>query len=275
MVVTALPASGASQPPELRPADISVLLDKTIAPVISSQRLTGDLAGMQLYILLDDSTRSSSLSLQIPELKNFIRSLPPSTEVAIGYMRNGSAVPAQAFTTDHQKAADALRLPMGIPGGNGSPYFTLSDLTKHWPSKGATGRRAVLMLTDGVDRYYGNSMVDDPYVEAATNDAVKKGVIVYSIYLRGSGFYGRGDRQTLFAQSRLTQVSDTTGGHAYFQNFSDPVSVAPFLEDLAGRFDNQYQVTVEAFNDKGVRTVKVRSVTPAVKLEGPARVYVP
>jgi hypothetical protein len=273
MVVTVKTAHGANAPTDLGADDLAVLVGKTPARFVSSARLTGDLAGMQLFVLLDDSTRASSLGVQLPELKSFVASLPATTEVAIGYMQNGSARLAQDFTTDHQKAASSLRLPMSIPGGNGSPYFALSDLMKHWPSTQPAGRRAVLMLTDGVDRYYDNSIVDDPYVDASVHAALKQGAMVYSIYLHDAGLYDRGGRTTLFAQSRLSQVSEQTGGFAYFQNFSDPVSIAPFLQDFQDRLSHQYQVTVQALN-KGLQPVQVRSELPGVKIQGPTRIDV-
>jgi hypothetical protein len=272
MVITARPQ--ASPPPSLDAGDLAVLQNNTHVPVVSVQRLTGDLAGMQLFILLDDSTRSSSLGTQLPELKKFVEALPSTTQVAIGYMRNGTFGPAQAFTADHQKAAAALRLPMAGAGDNASPYFALSDLAKHWPSKQSTGRRAVLMLTDGVDPYYGTAVMDDPYVDAAIHDALKQGVMVYSIYLRGAGLYGSGSWVTTIAQSRLGQVSQETGGYAYFQGLSDPVTIAPFLNDFEDRLQNQYQVTIEALNQKGVQSVKVRTELPGVKIEAPTHIYV-
>jgi hypothetical protein len=127
---------------------------------------------------------------------------------------------------------------MAIPGVNGSPYFALSDLVKHWPSKQANRRRAVLMLTDGVDRYFGSATRDDPYVDAATKDALKKSVMVYSIYLQGAGLSGRNGWLTNVAQSRLMEVSQETGGYAYFQGFTDPVTISPFLNDLQDRLEN-------------------------------------
>jgi len=275
MVVTAFPAQGANQNPTLDRDDLIVTLHKAPARVIGLQRLSGPLANMQLFVLLDDSTRSSVLGVQIPQLKAFIQSLPASTEVAVGYMRNGTFGQVQGFTVDHQKAAKAVRLPIGVPGENGSPYFALSDLAKHWPSKESTVRRAVLMLTDGVDRYFNNSEVDDPYVDSAIHDSVKKGLVVYSIYLRDAGIYDRGSRTTLFAQSRMNQVSEETGGYAYFQDFTNPVSISPFLDNFQNRLDHQYQVTIEALNVKGIQPVKVRSEVPGLKIEGPTRVYVP
>jgi hypothetical protein len=273
MVITVLRARGGGQPASLEAKDLTVLRGKTPAPVVRFERLTGVLGDMQLFVLLDDSTRSSSLGTHLPELKTFLESLPATTQVAVGYMRNGTFGLAQAFTADHQKAASALRLPVAIPGENGSPYFALSDLAKHWPSKESTDRRAVLMLTDGVDRYYDTANVEDPYVDAAIQDALKDGMLVYSIYLRGAGD-GRSDTVTNFAQSRLSEVSQETGGQAYFQNFSDPVTISPFLSDFQDRLANQYLATIEVFNEKGVQPVKLRTELPGLKIQGPTRIYV-
>jgi len=256
----------------LQADDLTVMLGNNPAPVVRLERLAGDLGDMQLFVLLDDATRSTSLGIQLPELRTFLQSLPATTQVAVGYMRNGTFILAQAFTTDHQKAAGSLRLPAAIPGGNGSPYFALSDLVKHWPSKQSTHRRALLMLTDGVDRYYGTSTVDDPYVETAVHDALKQDVAVYSIYLRGAGLYGRAGWTTTTAQSRLIQVSEETGGYAYFQGFTDPVTISPFLKDFQNRIENQYQVTIDALNAKGVRPVKFRTTLP-LKIQGPKQIY--
>src|SRR5258708_20630954 len=131
MVITVRSTSG-GQPARLEAQDLTVLEGGARAPVIQLQRLAGDVADMQLFVLLDDSTRSSSLGIQLPELKTFLSSLPGTTQVAVGYMRNGTFGLTQAFTSDHQKAAKNLRLPVAIPGENGSPYFALSDLMKRW-----------------------------------------------------------------------------------------------------------------------------------------------
>jgi hypothetical protein len=203
-----------------------------------------------------------------------LASLPASTQVAIGYMRNGTAAISQPFTVDHGKAVRALRLPLGVPGENGSPYFALSDLVQHWPSKEPANRRAVLMLTDGVDRYYDAAIVDDPYVDTAIRDALKQGVMVYSIYLRGAGQYARSGRATNFAQSRLLEVSEQTGGYAYFEGFTDPVTIAPFLKDLQDRLDHQYKAAIEVTSEKGVQPVKVHSEMLGLKIDAPTRIYV-
>ncbi len=274
-MITVRSALGSSLPGSLVKGDVTVQQGNTPAAVVGLQRLVGGLADMQLFVLLDDSTRTSSLGTQIPELKTFLASLPATTQIAVGYMRNGTFAMAQSFTADHQKAVGALRLPEALPGENGSPYFALSDLGKHWPSKQSTGRRVVLMLTDGVDRYYGTADMDDPYVDAAIHDTLKEGVMVYSIYLRGAGLYGRSDWETTIAQSRLMDVSEETGGYAYFLGFTDPVTISPFLKDFQDRLANQYQVTIAALNKKGVQPVKLRTEAHGLKVQSPTHIYVP
>jgi hypothetical protein len=275
MVVTLLPGAGGSRPDNLAPGDINVLLDKAPAPIVRLQRLSGDLADMQLFVLLDDSSRSASLSTHLKELKEFFNSLPPTTQVGVGYMRDGTFSLAQNFTADHQKAGAALRLPMAMPGGNASPYFCLQELLRHWPSSEATYRRAVLMLTDGVDRYNTGGDLEDPYMDAAIHDALRRGVMVYSIYLSGAGTYGRRGRPLIYGQSHLIEVGEETGGYAYFEDFRDPVTITPFLNDLRDRLEHQYQVTFGAVNEKGFVSAKLHTESKGVKVVGPTLVFVP
>ena len=63
----------------------------------------------------------------------FVQNLPEGAQVGLAYMQNGRAVMAQNITADRKLVAEAFRLPSGVPGGNGSPYFCLSDLIKNWP----------------------------------------------------------------------------------------------------------------------------------------------
>jgi hypothetical protein len=272
-IVTVQAKSG-SQPAELSSKDFFVYQGKQRAEVTSVKALQGDNAGLQLFIYLDDSTGPATLGSRLPELKAFIRLLPETTQVAIGYMRNGGFSLAQPFTTEHEDAVNSLRLPMGTPGGNGSPYFALSYLVKHWPSKEHVQRRAVLMLTDGVDRYYSNRQLDDPYVDAAIKDSQHLGVLVYSIYLHGSGFNPGGDWSVTMAQSRLRDVSNKTGGECFLEGMSTPVSLTPYLNQLNDRLAHQYEVTFVANKDAGLLPITIRSELPAVKFVAPKSVVV-
>ena len=234
--------------------------------------LRGERSGLQLVVLLDDSSRGN-LGLQLNDIKSFLTGLPPTTQVAIGYMRNGTPNLVQNFTSDHAQAAKALRLPAGIGGSNGSPYFCLSDLVKHWPGGDRNVRREVIMVTDGVDRYSGARFdPENPYVRAATSDAQKAGVIVYSIYYRGAGRLDRSLQVTDGGQNYLTQVSGDTGGKVYLEGFGNPVSFAPFLSDIQRKLQNQYELTFASTAKPGLQNIRVKTTQPNTTLQWPARI---
>jgi VWFA-related protein len=253
---------------------ISLTANRKSQDVTGWVPLRGSRSGLQLVVLLDDSSRGN-LGLQLNDIKNFLTALPPNAQVAIGYMRNGSPNLVQNFTTDHAAAAKTLRLPEGSAGINGSPYFCLSALAKHWPGGDSNVRREVVMVTDGVDRYSGGRFdPSNPYVQAATSDAQKAGVIVYSIYYRGAGRADRSFVVTDGGQNYLTQVSNDTGGKVYLEGFGNPVSFAPFLSDLQHKLQNQYELTFVSSAKPGLQQIRVKTSQPNTSLEYPASVPV-
>ena len=195
-------------------------------------------------------------------------------------MSNGGVRSATPFTTDHAAAAQALRIPTGIPGISASPYFCLSEFVKHWPGNDermeagpASGNKArfVLMVTNGVDPYNGSTSIlnqDSPYVQAAINDANRAGVAVSSIYYGDAGI--RGGRASFSGQSYLQQVADGTGGEAYYQGTGNPVSFLPFLKQFQVAISETYIASFGADakgegRDQLVR-LKINSSLPKLKL---------
>ena len=253
---------------------ISVSEGRKVQDVAGWVPLRGANADLQLVLLLDDSSRGS-LGLQLNDLKNFLNALPPTTQVALGYMRNGTPNLVQNFTKDHAQAAEALRLPQGSAGINGSPYFCLSDLVKHWPGGDGNVRREVIMVTDGVDRYSGRRFdPENPYVRAAVTDAQKAGVIVYSIYYRGAGRFDQNLTVTDGGQNYLTQLSGETGGKVYLEGFGNPVSFSPFLSDIQRKLQNQYELSFVSTSKPGLQPIRVKTNQPNTSLQWPARVPV-
>jgi VWFA-related protein len=271
-VVTAT-TKGNEATPTIPQDSVKVELGRKPQEVSGWVPLRGSRAGLQLVLLMDDSSRSS-LSLQLNDIKNFIQGLPPSTQIAIGYMRYGNANLVQGFTSDREAAINALRMPISSPGISASPYFCLSDLVKRWPM-GSDVRREVIMVTDGVDRYSGRRYdPEDPYVQAALSDAQKAGVIVYSIYYKGAGRLDRSGFVTDGGQNYLIQVSQATGGEAYYQGFGNPVSFAPFLSDIQRKLENQYELSFSAPPKKGLQQLQVKTNQPNTKLAAPSMIPV-
>jgi hypothetical protein len=258
--------------PTIQAADVMVHQGSTRTTVRDWVPLQGDKAGLQLTIMIDDGA-DTNLGSQLGDLKKFIGGLPSSTEVAVGYMHNGTVGMTQTWTSDHTKAAGSLRLPTSIRGIDASPYIALSDLIKKWPQ--TDKRREVLMITDGVD-LLGGPPPQDPYLDEAIHDAQKAGVIVFSIYFRGEGHFGHSYWRINWGQNYLSQLSEETGGEAYWQGFGNPVSFAPYLDDLTEKLDHQYLLTMVAKPGKkpGLEPVKLRTELHKVELLSADKVYV-
>ena len=160
IVVTAEPKHGTEVPPVNRD-DVMVYEGHDRDRVTEWIPAQGDHAALELFILIDDES-TASLGSQLEDIRTFINAQPTSSQVGVAYMQDGIARIVQNLTADHALAAKSLRLPMGSAGVNGSPYFAVSDLVKRWPA--GTARRQVLMISDGIDRFYGSGDPDDPYV---------------------------------------------------------------------------------------------------------------
>jgi len=273
-LVVTVEARHGSNVPDITRDDVMVYEGRDRDRVTGWLPLQGDHAGLELFILLDDSS-SVSLGSQLEDIRQFISAQPATAKIGIAYMQNGIAQIAQNLTNDHTLAAKALRLPMGSPGANASPYFSLGDLIKRWPA--SDERHEVLMVTDGIDRYWG-SAPDNPYVDTVIEQAQKAGVIVYSIYTPGVGHYGHSYWRTYWGQNFLSQLSDETGGESYYLiGSAPPVTFAPYLEDMAKKLGRQYLLTFIPKPQKkaGMQRVKVQTEVPNAELVSADKVYVP
>jgi hypothetical protein len=274
MVVT-VEAHHGSEVPIIHREDVMVYEGKNRDTVTDWVPAEGDHAALELVLLLDDES-GTNLGSQLDDLKKFIEGQPESTKVAVAYMQDGTARMAQNLTADHAQAAKALRLPLGVAGINASPYFSVSDLVKRWPETSA--RREVVMVSDGIDRYYGTGDLSDPYVDAAISDAQRAGIIVSAIYSPGVGHFAHSRWQSYWGQMYLAQLAEKTGGEAYYIGMTGgPVAFAPYLDDVANRLKHQYLLTFLAKPPKkaGLQRVKIRTEVSNVDLVSAEQVFVP
>jgi len=186
----------------------------------------GEHRSLELMILLDAGS-NTTLGTQLDGILNFINSQPDTTMVGVAYMRDGVAQVVQNLTTDHALAARALRLPVGLRGVNGSPYFFLTDLVKRWPA--TTARRAVVMATDGIDRHYATGDLQDPYLDEAIDNASREGITVSMIYTPGVGHFGHSHWQTYWGQIYLSRVAEETGGEGLLHRFHQATGFVHFV----------------------------------------------
>jgi len=235
----------------------------------------------QVAILIDGGLRLA-IGREIETLRNFVRNLPPGTEVLIGVMQYGH-VRSQGFTTDHAAAAESVSLPEGVPGMSASPYLCLSEFVKQWAGtdQGSMGHaasskaRIALMITDGVDPYNGSTSVlnqDSPYVTAAIKDAQRAGVSVYSIYFGDAGI--RGPSADNSGQNYLNELAEQTGGQNYWQGIGNPVSMAPYLDQFRRMLSENYIAGFAAPSGRNPQRdlVPVRISAAHAKLHAPSYV---
>jgi hypothetical protein len=265
-------AQGNQPAPALNPGNILVSQNKQRRQIMSLTPLGGG-AGLQLWVLLDDGL-AQNFGTQLRDIKQFVLAQAPTTEVGIGYIRNGMVEQVQPLTADHAQAAGALRLPSGPAGIAADPYTALKDLIRKWPATQAA--REVVLISNGVDPEYGAGP-DDPYLENAISTAQRAGVVVYSMYYPGVGRWGHAGRQVFWGQNYLSQMTESTGGEMYWLGPQAPVSLKPYFDDLTRRLNGQYLLTFVAKpeNKAGLQNVEIKSELPHVKIAAPTQVYVP
>jgi hypothetical protein len=249
--------------------------------------LQGDNAKLELFILLDDATRAD-LGAQLEDLRRFVLEQPPTTEIGLGYMRNGVVDVAHRFTTDHAKVAETIRIPLGEAGAMASPYLSIVDSIKRWPTDSIGHqvlmnrwpdipiRHEILVISDGIDRF-GGTGIGNPYVDAAIVEAQRAGVIVYAMYAGGVGRFGRSIWRINWGQNYLSQVAEETGGESFYLGFETPISFTPYLDELDLRLNHQYLLAFFAKPEKkaGLQRVKLRTEVPNAELVAAEKVYVP
>lgn len=274
-ILTVLPKSS-EQVPAIEPKDLQIKVNGKSLHADMVTPLRGDRAGLELVILIDSGARES-LGRQMSEIATFVKSLPPTTEVAIAYMMNGRAIFEQPFTSDKTAALRALHLPGGTAGSSASPYFCISSLAKNWPSANARNRREVVAITDGIDPYEVRFDPADPYVQQAIRDSIRAGVVVDALYWHDMGIASRIGFLASGGQNLLTLVTEATGGRLYYQGLGNPVSFAPFFKDLSRRLENQYELSfmAPAKNKPEIDTLRVKLVMPGVKMDAPNQVLIP
>lgn len=246
-------------------------------PVVRWVPATGQNGGLDLAILIDESL-NASIANHFGELKSFIRSLPSNTKVAVAYAAYGNAEMAQDFTADHERAAAAIHLPRGPYVQNSSTYMALTSLIKHWPKD--SDRRAVLVLSDGLDLYWGLTEAlppDNPSLNQAIAAAQRHNVNVYTIYAESVGNMRQNSFLINVGQSCLSVLAQATGGKSYFEGLQTPVDFQTIFKNLHERLENQYLLTFQAQQGKkeSYDRFHLTSERSGVKLIAPKRVFVP
>ncbi|HEY6301443.1 MAG TPA: hypothetical protein VIX14_00120 [Terriglobales bacterium] len=303
LVITNEAVRGDRDVPTLQTGDVKVKQGKTFLKVNQLIPAQGDNAALQLFILVDDTLGSDVVGNNLNDIRDFINAQPASTAIAIGYMSNAAVNVVQNFTSDHELALKALRLPRGSLSTMDSPYLSLISLVKGWPQQNV--RREVLMVTDGIDRLRGEKPVASrvgpnpgirnprlgpdygpvyhsmptmtPDVNSASEISQRYNVLVYSLYAVGLGRAARSSWDLQIGLSGLDKLGDETGGACFSLGTSNAVSFKPYLERLQKMFDDQYYVVFQPIPGKkaGLQRVNLTTEASNSEIAAPDNVWVP
>jgi hypothetical protein len=269
MTVTAT-AKKDAQPPALSKNDVELYQGKERVQVADFKR------GETLYlaVLIDDSLRSN-IANQWTDLRAFLMAQPQTTYVAVAYARNGVAMVAQDFTTDHALAAKALRIPLGTISAGTSPYLAVQDWIKRWPASGQ--RSSIILFSSGIDYFRGGPATMDPDLDTTIARAQKNNINIWTIYALDSGRVGRGSFRAFNWQSNLDRLSQQTGAESYSLGLGAPVNLKPYFDRIQMNLNNQYLLAfVGDGGHKGrYETVKVTSEVQKVGFLTPSEVFLP
>ncbi len=297
MVITDQSFSDSGEIPVLQPNTIQVKQGKNALKISQLIPARGDNAGLQLFILIDD-TCETNIGANLDDIRDFINAQPSSTLVGVAYMSNATIQIAQNFTADHALAAKSIRLPLGRLSTMDSPYLSLISLVKGWPQQKV--RREVLMISDGIDRLRGSRTSGaqtasrgslgpspaavyttmaaiSPDADSASRNSQRYGVIVHSIYAVGVGRVGRNAWEAQLGQSGVAKIADETGGEYFALGTQNAVSFKPYLERLQRIFDNQYYLVFGVTPGKkdALQRVSVSTQVPNADLGAADNVWVP
>lgn len=282
--------------PPLTDKDVKLKLSKKPVEVSQLIPAQGENATAQLLILIDEVLDTQSVGNNLNDLKDFIKSQPSTTLIAIGFMSNAGVNMVQNFTPDHELPAKAVRLPRGSLSTMDSPYLSLTSVIKGWPQQKV--RREVLMVTDGIDRARSERPVTltptmgrgagicapaHQSLPSISQDAIQASrssqrynVIVFTLFSPGVGRAGRTDWDRQIGLSNITLLADETGGECFALSTSALVSFKPYLDRLDKDLGNQYYLVFAAppANKGGLQRLDVRTEVTNSELLAPDNVWV-
>ncbi|HEX2270204.1 MAG TPA: hypothetical protein VHH35_11740 [Pyrinomonadaceae bacterium] len=206
------------------------------------QRSLQTIAPLNLAVLIQDDL-VPQVGNELGVTREFIRSLPQGSRVMIGYITSGSLQVRQPFTTDLDKAARSLRIPIGSTSASPfNPYVEVVQAMKKF-EPGWANANAVLLISDGLDTSRGfdstaaGNTVD---IHRAISEANKRRIAVFSFYAPSVGLTSRSRLAASYGQSSLNRLANETGGRAFFQGTSGFVTFDSYFDRLRETLNRQY-----------------------------------
>ncbi|HSB26421.1 MAG TPA: hypothetical protein VLE19_01140 [Pyrinomonadaceae bacterium] len=201
---------------------------------------------LDLAVLIQDDL-VSQVSNELGVTREFIKSLPTGSRVMVGYITAGTLQVRQPFTSDLNKAATSLRIPISSTSASPfNPYVEVLEALKKFRENGSNAK-VVLLVSDGLDTSRGfdataaGQTVD---LQRVINEANRRDVSIFSFYAPSVGLTSRSHLAASYGQSSLNRLANETGGKAFFQGTTGFVTFDAYFRGLRDALNRQYAKVV-------------------------------
>lgn len=257
------------KPVEMRIVDFILREDGEIQRELS-RRVPID-SPMTLAVLMQDDL-VSSVSVEAKTVADFIRNQPGGSRVMVGYIRQGSLEVRRKFTNELERAAQSVRPPLGLASASPyNPFVEIIEGLRRFDSQ-PLGRRAMIVVSDGLDISRGmdsSSPGQSLDLQRAINEAQRRSVAIYSIFV--PSLASSSPSLNLNGQGCLERLSNETGGRAFFQGTSAPLSFDPFLKEIDSLMQKQIALTyLSTHTNKGFHRLEIKPLESDVEIRHPA-----
>ena len=206
------------------------------------QRNLQGIEPLNIAILIQDDL-IPQVGNELGVTRDFIRSLPEGSRVMVGYITAGTLQVRQPFTTDLERAAKSLRIPLAARSSAAfNPYVEVLEALKKFDNSW-TNANAVLLISDGLDtsRGFDSSAAGQTLdIDRTIREANKRRVSIFSFYAPSVGLTSHSHLASSYGQSSLNRVSNETGGRAFFQGTTGFVTFDSYFKRLSDTLNRQY-----------------------------------
>lgn len=197
---------------------------------------------MNIAILIQDDL-ISRVGNELGVTREFIRSLPSGSRVMVGYITSGSLQVRQPFTTDLNRAAGSLRIPIASTAASSfNPYVEVIEALRKFDASWQ-GPNIVLLISDGLDVSRGFDSTAAGHtldIDRTISEAKRRNVAIFSFYAPSVGYTSSSRVAASYGQSSLSRVAEETGGRAFFQGTTGFVTFDSYFNRLRQQLNRQY-----------------------------------
>ena len=197
---------------------------------------------LNIAILIQDDL-TSQVGNELGVTRDFIRALPAGSRVMVGYITAGTLQVRQPFTTDLNRAANSLRIPIASTAASAyNPYVEVIEALKKFDLSWK-GHNAVLLISDGLDTSRGFDATTAGHtvdIDRTISEANRRNTAIYSFYAPSVGLTSRSYLAASYGQRSLNRVSHDTGGRAFFQGTTGFVTFDSYFNRLRQELNRQY-----------------------------------